>query len=257
MGNFKYNPGDRLGPNNILMLERTVKRGNVWFGKFLCPFHEETDPHYFECNISSVAQGRTKSCGCQRFIHSKENGRKRIKDLTGQRFGHLTVIKESNQRNGGNHILWECQCDCSNKNITYVRTNDLLNHRIISCGCAAYSSGEIQIEEILNKKNIKYFSQYIFKECKNINPLPFDFYLPDYNCCIEYDGKQHFKPIKTWGGEERFKVQQKRDSIKNQYCQNNGLYLIRIPYIDHDILNEEYIMERLNNLEKYDYNKQK
>ena len=105
MSNFKYNPGDRIGPYNILMLERTNKQNGAWFGKFLCPFHPEEDPHYFECNISSVAQGKTKSCGCQRYAYSKENGRKRMKDLTGQKFNHLTVLEESKQRNGGNHIL--------------------------------------------------------------------------------------------------------------------------------------------------------
>lgn len=50
---------------------------------------------------------------------------------------------------------------------------------------------------------------------------------------------------------------QRRDNIKNQYCKDNNIYLIRIPYTDYNILDEEYIMERLNNLKKYNYNKQK
>ena len=58
--------------------------------------------------------------------------------------------------------------------------------------------------------------------------MRFDFYLPDYNTCIEFDGEQHFKPIKHFGGKERFKQQQKNDQIKNDYCVENNIALIRI-----------------------------
>ena len=61
-------------------------------------------------------------------------------------------------------------------------------------------------------------------------PLPFDFYLHDYNVCIEYDGIQHFKPIEYFGGEEAFQKRQLNDKIKTEYCIDNHITLIRLPY---------------------------
>ena len=79
-------------------------------------------------------------------------------------------------------------------------------------------------------------------------PLKFDFYLPDYNCCIEYDGKQHFEPIDYFGGKNGFIKTQERDDIKNQYCKNNDIKLIRIPYTDLKKLDFTYLKQALEQL---------
>lgn len=60
--------------------------------------------------------------------------------------------------------------------------------------------------------------------------MPFDFYLPNLNICVEYDGIQHFEKVDIWGGEETLIEQQKRDEIKNVFCKNNEIQLIRINY---------------------------
>ena len=62
----------------------------------------------------------------------------------------------------------------------------------------------------------------------------FDFYLPDYNLCIEYDGEQHFKPLKHFGGEKDLTERQENDKIKTNYCLENKISLLRIRY-DEDI----------------------
>lgn len=62
--------------------------------------------------------------------------------------------------------------------------------------------------------------------------IRFDFYLIDYNVLIEYDGRQHFKSIEHWGGEEEFKKRKINDSIKEEYCKNNRIPLLRISYHD-------------------------
>ena len=80
----------------------------------------------------------------------------------------------------------------------------------------------------------KYEFQKRFEDCKDKKQLPFDFYLPDYNCCIEYDGRQHFQAIEYWGGEEVFQLTQFHDQIKNDYCKENNIRLIRIKY-DEDV----------------------
>lgn len=56
------------------------------------------------------------------------------------------------------------------------------------------------------------------------------FYLPQYNTCIEYDGKQHYYPINFFGGEERLKKNIQRDEIKTNYCFVNNIRLLRIRY---------------------------
>lgn len=58
----------------------------------------------------------------------------------------------------------------------------------------------------------------------------FDFYLPDYNTIIEYDGLQHFKPIVIWGGDQKLNKQKENDNIKNLYCKQHNINLIRLPY---------------------------
>jgi hypothetical protein len=69
-----------------------------------------------------------------------------------------------------------------------------------------------------------------FPKCRNKLPLPFDFYIPIYNLCIEYDGEQHVKPVKLWGGEKGLKLTQKRDGIKNKFCKDNNINLLRIQH---------------------------
>ena len=114
------------------------------------------------------------------------------------------------------------------------------------CANNKYSKGENKISEILNILNIEFYQQYKFKECKNINMLPFDFYLPQYNICIEYDGIQHFEPIERFGGKEEFSRTKIRDNIKTQYCKDNNIKLIRIPYWDFDNI-EMILKNNFNN----------
>jgi very-short-patch-repair endonuclease len=60
--------------------------------------------------------------------------------------------------------------------------------------------------------------------------LPFDFYLPTINKIIEYDGEHHFVPVKGWGGEKKYNKIKENDEIKNEYCDDNNIELLRIPY---------------------------
>jgi len=67
-------------------------------------------------------------------------------------------------------------------------------------------------------------------DCLDKKVLPFDFYLIEYNICIEYDGLQHFRAIEYFGGEKTLKITKKHDNIKNEYCLENGIKLYRIRY---------------------------
>lgn len=73
--------------------------------------------------------------------------------------------------------------------------------------------------------------------------MPFDFYLPNFNLCIEYDGEQH---TLGWNYgkncENSLNIIKENDSIKNRYCINNNINILRISYLDYefteDILNK-------------------
>ena len=127
----------------------------------------------------------------------------------------------------------------------FKRPNEHLNKQS-GCQLCSSSKGEKIIRQFLIKNKIKYVEQYKFSECKNIKELPFDFYLPKLNVCVEYDGEQHFKSIDKWGGEDRFNDIKKNDNIKNEFCLNNKIELIRISYKEYnkieDILTEKVLM---------------
>lgn len=113
-----------------------------------------------------------------------------------------------------------------------------------------FSKGEKKIEAYLSENNIEYIEQMTFDGCRDKCLLPFDFYLPDYNICIEYDGQHHFYPV-TFNGVTRdkamknYKITLKHDRMKNRYCIDNNIELIRIPYFEFNniesILNKQII----------------
>jgi very-short-patch-repair endonuclease len=107
-----------------------------------------------------------------------------------------------------------------------------MSHHLCGIGCPScrFSKGETKIHNWLSSNNIQFIPQYKFEDCKNIRKLLFDFYLPSQNLCIEYDGEQHFKQKEYTGKKCNLEYIQKNDSIKNLFCESNGIELLRIPY---------------------------
>jgi len=118
-------------------------------------------------------------------------------------------------------------------------------YHIKGCGCpfCNMSHGELKIMNFMDKNNINYIYQKKFDDCKYIRKLPFDFYLPDFNLCIEFHGGQHFKSVKWFGGENKFIERQRNDIIKENYCKNNKIKIIIISDIKEvkNILTKELI----------------
>ena len=190
---------------------------------------------------TSLKHNVTQSCGCYKTDHAGEHSRT---DLTGMHIGYLTAIERITVPNA--HTRYRCICDCGQE--TKVDGPNWLNGKTRSCGCKRFKSvGEEVIEDILTRNNISYYSQYRFNDCKNKRPLPFDFYLPDYNTCIEYQGEQHYKPIDWFEDtDDTFEARQIRDSIKRTYCNDNGISLLEIPYYYGKKRIESTIMNTLN-----------
>lgn len=233
MGNSRYvKVGDLLGPRNIEFLGdvQTDKKGH--YGMFKCPDCGQS----FISRIDHIKQGSTIRCKNCRVKAQSGDKNPNFKDLTGKRYGKLTVLEDGGiiyvgKKNPTKRRIWKCQCDCGN--ICYESTNVLERGLVNSCGkCDLHSNGEYAIQQILLNNNVKFENQKKFDSCVNIHQLRFDFYLPDFNCCIEYDGTSHYKsnPYGSWNTEESVKQTQERDEIKNQWCKDNSIALIRIPY---------------------------
>lgn len=101
------------------------------------------------------------------------------------------------------------------------------------CPSCKESKNELKIRNWLESKNILFDTQKTFK---GFGKYKFDFYLPDYNLCIEYDGEFHYLPLTYRGAKtkdeaiNRLKAQNNRDNLKTKYCKDNKIRLIRIPY---------------------------
>jgi very-short-patch-repair endonuclease len=123
------------------------------------------------------------------------------------------------------------------------------NYHLLGSGCPKCNSskGEIIIMKYLTDNKIKFEYQKSFDNCKYKYKLKFDFYLLDYNCCVEYDGEQHYKSNKYFGGEIGYKNRILRDNIKTDYCKNNNIILLR--FNKNNIKNlSEIINTTINNI---------
>lgn len=117
------------------------------------------------------------------------------------------------------------------------------NNHLAGQGCPACSSskGELAIAKYLQDNGIKYQRQYLVKLQVNNSPYNafVDFYLPDLNIYIEYNGQQHYMPIECFGGKLSYEKQILRDEALRNYCQLNDIKLVEIKYSDNitNILN--------------------
>ena len=186
-----------------------------------------------------LRNGDIQSCGCL----SKETRTKLfLNDLTGQKFGKLTVVKrdDSKQKGKACFAYWICQCECGNT--TSVRGDHLRDHTIVGCGCTN-SKGELKIRQLLDSNKIKYQQQYSFSDLKVKDLLRFDFAIFEeekIKCLIEYQGEQHYKKA-GYDTEDRFKIRKSYDKLKRKYCKDNNILLIEIPYTDYEKLNIDYL----------------
>ena len=256
-------PGNKI-PNEVI--EEKAKKLNV---KILNKFSEKGHTYLtIKCLVHKDKPerkvelynflNRDKTCGCmlQRYTIEDLKNNPKVR-------GDLEIIGE--YKNNSTPILCKCKI-CGLK--WYVTPNKLTQGRgCPACHSNKISSGERLIFKFLKENDIVFEPQKTFADCinsKTNKKLKFDFYLPDQNICIEYQGKQHYEPVvfryiknreeKTEDEIEQLKKEQKekaeknfienknRDNIKKKYCKENNIKLIEIKYTEQkdieNILNE-------------------
>ena len=120
--------------------------------------------------------------------------------------------------------------------------NQIVNNHLRGSGCphcpkTTISRGEDMLCEVLNGLKIDYIPQYRISDNKLLGETKsviVDIYIPSQKAFIEYNGEQHYRPVKHFGGVEKFKYQQYRDNALRLFCKENGIKLIEIPYLDFD-----------------------
>lgn len=141
---------------------------------------------------------------------------------------------------------YHCRCNICNFEWDTQGTILVNNH---GCPKCSFSRGEKRITTFLDRNKIKYLPQYKFSGLKGVGNklLSYDFYLPEMNLLIEYQGRQHDKPIEYFGGQEQFMVQQEHDKRKRDYAKEHNIELLEIWYYDENNI-EEILIKYLNNL---------
>ena len=165
---------------------------------------------------------------------------KKAKTIHGEKYDYNLV----NYSNRQNKIDIKC-LKCGK-----VFSQSPIKH-LLGSGCphCNKSKGENKIQRWLNSHAIDYNFQHRFRDCRNKLLLPFDFYLPGYNLCIEFQGQQHYKPVvfsKNLNKKDlvkNLKHIQENDRIKKNYCKNKGINFLEIRY-------DESVEEKLENFFK-------
>ena len=181
-------------------------------------------------------------CGCNR-TNSKNTGDSEsfIKDairVHGNLYQYDKVHYVSSRR--------KVEIICKKHGSFFQKPIHHINNRS-GCQKCRLSKAVIDICNLLEDNNIQFITEHRFDDCKSTNTLPYDFYIEKFNLCIEYDGKQHFHAVDFWGGNEGLKKQKKHDSIKTNYCNENGINLLRIRYdCNHNTVLKEFFKQQFN-----------
>lgn len=211
---------------------------NKTYIKYICPFHGS---HSMRISNFINGKGCPNCVGDQHrnlFQLSPDEVYRRVEEL-----GGILLNKNDYKNQTEKNLLIEC-FECGRPFMTSLRNFEQHGGQVCPECSNKESIGEKKVRLYLEKNNILFQQYKWFPNCRDINPLPFDFYLPRYNLCIEFDGRQHFED--TGYFSYSFEQTKKHDAIKSNYCKTNGIYLIRIPYWNIDkidgILDKELIL---------------
>ena len=191
--------------------------------RFICPKHGEVS-----MSLDNLVAGHQ----CIACSYEKRGEEKKLSiefvDETISAFGSSEWLnKDEYIDSTTQNLLFRCSCGNTFTTSYSCYTRNMVR-RCPVCS-QIESNGELIIREWLEDHGIRFIFGKRFADCRDKKPLPFDFYLPDHNVCIEFDGQHHYMELEGWADHETTVL---HDQIKNKYCDDNNIKLIRIPYWD-------------------------
>jgi hypothetical group I intron protein len=157
-----------------------------------------------------------------------------IDDIVGDREKAIDIIIRQKERHF-DHLLPCVAQELKLSIVELAAVAKVVDAQIKNGDVVRMSQGEKQIRDFLDKHNIQYKQEFVFKE---LDKKRFDFYLPKNKTVIEFDGKQHFEAVEYFGGTENFRKQQERDKQKDEFCTRNNIKVLRIPYTEQNNINK-------------------
>lgn len=186
------------------------------------------------------AQG-CRRCGYSRFFAT----------ITSTRDAFIAKANEVH-----NYAYWYTKVDYVNNKVPVIITCKIHgdfkarpdNHIGGKTGCpiCSESKGELILRNFFADNDIKYVREFRFENSK----FRFDFYLPELNILIEYDGRYHFAPVDWIGGQATYEGIVKRDKLKTELASAHNIPLIRLPYTKYHTL-IDYLLFMLSRYFKY------
>lgn len=232
---FKKEIYDLIGDEYVVLEDYINSRVPIKIKHTKCNYIYEVKPSSF------LGGSRCPKCAGKTKKTTKEF-KKEVYDLVGDEY--IVLGKYINNKT---HIkMRHNKCG----HVYVVKPYQFLDNK--RCPRCNSSKGELSIARFLDKYNINYKHDKSYGNCSYKGALRFDFLIFDSDnnlkLICEFDGIQHFEPAKSFGGEEKFKEIQIRDGIKNNFCKENNIPLIRIPYWDIDNI-DKILSEKLYKLE--------
>lgn len=225
IGEFKK----QLSENNIKYALVGKYKGKHHKTDFYCPRCKQNFPSDPASILSG--EGCPRCANYWRSIHHKKDDRWLFKQLV--KTGVYKEYFPAQSCKGSHAKIYFVHLRCGQ------RFPVTPNHLLRGSGCpicnkkGGSSKSEKYIIHALDKLGIKYEYQKYFDGLKDKQKLSYDFYLPNANVLIEYNGEQHYRPVNYFGGKSHFLMQQQHDRMKQKYAEDHGYTLINIPYMVH------------------------
>jgi hypothetical protein len=146
------------------------------------------------------------------------------------------------------HTPIKIRCNIHNYEF-FANPSSILYSNSVACPLCNQTRGEMKMNNVLKKYGYNVELQYTFDDCEYKRKLRFDAYDKENNIAFEYQGEQHYFPVDFAGygnewAEEQFELNQKRDKVKEEYCERNNIPLVKIPYWNYDDM-EYFLLQEL------------
>lgn len=206
--------------------------------QYICNNHKDSGVQSVTYNNLKNGFG-CKYCGIERTATAKRLSFNEVKDIFAR---NDMILLDQEYRNTQEKLKYICKNHIE-IGIQYMTTvNAYKNH----CPYCNIIKGEKRIVDFCLQHEIKFEPHKSYDKLVGVGggKLSYDFYLPQYNLLIEYQGEQHEHSIDIFGGDKQFAIQQEHDNRKRTYAEKNNIELLEIWYYDfkniEDILSKKF-----------------